>query len=347
MFEIRPYEGSPEELAKFVTPIWVRAYAESMCVPLWTPEFLTWALDWSQRDHLVTAWDGTRLIGCLLANVYEMHYLGELVKGTQCSYLTVDPEYRRRGIANLMVEQQRKVNVEQQIAFELGYLYTGNQRSMGPKFWRKRQSMNQVTSAGFWVRNLDHRAVADWTPSGLDRVGAKLLSLFQRSPRRSTKDRIRDFQTSDLASCRELINEVTQRSELGILWEDDNLLRQLQSPEIVRTLVWEEQQQIRGFINYCRLEFQANGVITVGLIDVVSLQRLASQEQVEMLEHTLSEMAEEGIELVMLLRPGPAKSLSLIRSGFVPRLKDFILQLQPTSKEFTVKKTTALNILWR
>jgi len=347
MIDIRAFDGSPEELAEFATPVWLKAYAGKICVPQWTAEFLEWTLDWNRRDHLVTAWDGSKLVGCLLANVYEMQYFGQRVKGTQCSYLTVDPEYRRRGIANLMADQQRKVNEREQIAFELGYLYTGNHRSMGPKFWKKRHAANQIATTGFWVRNLDHQAVAAWTPDGLERFGAKCLSAFQRPPRPSQSGTIRDFQPTDISSCRELVNEMSQQSQLAILWDDENLFRQLQYKDLARTLVWEQGQQVRGFINYCRLEFQARGVIPVGLIDVTSIQRLSVSEQIEMFNHALSEMAREGIKLVMLPRPGPVKVAPLLRSGFVPRFKDFFLQMLPTSKDFKLQRTKSLNILWR
>lgn len=347
MIDIRAFDGGPDELAAFVTPIWVKAYAEEMSVPLWSAEFLEWTLDWNRRDHLVTAWDGRRLIGCLLAKVYAMKYLEQHVMGTQCSFLTVDPDYRRQGIANLMVDQQKKVNEQQNIEFELGYLYTGNNLSMGPKFWKKQQATNRIAATGFWVRNLDHRAVAAWTHNRVDRIGAKSLSLYQRSPHYSPSGAIRGFQVSDLTPCRELVNELSQNSILGIVWDNANLQRQLQYNDIAKTLVWEQEQQVCAFINYCRLDFQANGVIPVGLIDVISIQRLTVSEQVEMLNHTLSEMAKEGIKLAMLLRPGPMNAIPLIRSGFVPRLKDFVLQLQHTSDDINVERTQSLNILWR
>jgi len=347
MIEIRAFEGTAEELAEFVTPIWVGAYAGAICVPLWTPEFFEWALDWTDRDHLVTAWDGGKLIGSLLATSYEMQYFGQNVTATQCSYLTVDPEYRRQGVANLMVDHQHKANRRAQVAFELGYLYTGNRLSMGPSFWKKRQSSNLIASNGFWVRNLDHQAVAGWTPDGLERLGARCLALFQSPPRASQGGTIRKFQVSDVTACRELINELSQQSELGILWNDENLSKQLQFKNLTRTLVWDQNQQIRGFINYCRLDFQAKGVIPVALIDLIAMQQLTSSEQVEMLNHALFEMAQEGIKLAMLPRPGQTKITSLIRTGFVPRIKDFVLQLQPTSDHFEINKTKSLNLLWR
>ena len=65
MIEIRPFEGDAEELAAFTQRVWRRSYAGQMLTPLWSKEFMERDLlaDGQDRDFLIAAYDGARLVG--------------------------------------------------------------------------------------------------------------------------------------------------------------------------------------------------------------------------------------------------------------------------------------------
>ena len=114
MIEIRTYDGDPEELAVFCTNVWRTRYGGQMPVWLWTGPFFNWELfseEPGARDFLVTAYDGSRLIGAHPAKPVHYHWQGEPVFGTAGAYFSVDPEYQSQSVSLKLVLEQRRFHL--------------------------------------------------------------------------------------------------------------------------------------------------------------------------------------------------------------------------------------------
>ena len=139
MIEIRTFEGDAAEIAAFVTRTWIKSYEGRMPVPLWSRQFLQRDLlpegDHDPRDYLVAAYDGARLVGFHPARPFPIRLHGQQIGGSMGSWLTVDPEYRRQGIAARMQEEFERRHRQRGAVVNFGYLYVRSSRSMGKKFW--------------------------------------------------------------------------------------------------------------------------------------------------------------------------------------------------------------------
>lgn len=137
MIEIRTYEGDAHTLSRFIHETWTQTYQGKMAVSLWGPGYFDWQLladGWRQRNYLVAAYDGSRLVGCLMAEPFRFKSkIGEL-NGTMSSWLTVHHDYRRLGIGLQLFEEQRRRHLERGDGFLMGYLYQGSTHSKGGSF---------------------------------------------------------------------------------------------------------------------------------------------------------------------------------------------------------------------
>ena len=151
MVEIRSYEGTADELREFVVGVWRGSYAGRMAFPLWTPDFLRWQLGVegeTPRDHLLAAYDKGRLIGTILGFPARFRTPEGERPGTQGSWLSIDPDYRRQGIATRLRQELRRRHAELGLAFQIGYGYFGSRHSVGPAFWKSERPSSGGPGSG-------------------------------------------------------------------------------------------------------------------------------------------------------------------------------------------------------
>lgn len=350
MVEIRTFEGDAAEISAFTIAQWRKSYEGRMTMPLWPPRFLDWELNPDrQRDYLVAAYDGTKLVGFLPAQPFRFRSRDAEFAGTVGSWLSVDPDYRRQAIAKRLHEEQRRRHRERGEIWNFGYLYLGARVAMGKKFWpHSQEGVATVARLGLWARVLDHRVVAGWLLSRLESVGTRLLSLVQAPPREPADcEGIRPYRTDDLAVCCRLVAGLSRDVDLGYLWSCDRLARQLQHHDIPRTLVAEENGRVAGLINYCPLDFLARGQIPVAVIDLLCLGALSVAGQKRLLQVGLRQMADEGFKLALLLRVSCYPAWPLLKAGFVPLPVDHALVGLPMQPGLTLPKVRRMHIHWR
>jgi GNAT superfamily N-acetyltransferase len=121
MIEIRTYDGDAATLSRFSQEVWRASYEGRVTFPLWSAQYFDWQLltESRSRDYLVAAYEGSKLIGTLLAEAFRFRLHGREVNGTTGSWLSVHPDYRRMGIGSKLFEEQRRRHLERDAPFML------------------------------------------------------------------------------------------------------------------------------------------------------------------------------------------------------------------------------------
>lgn len=353
MIEIRTFEEGPEELSAFCTGIWRKRYSGGkMTVPRWTPEFLEWELftgDTRDREFLVAAYDGSRLVGALPAKPTRFHLHGEAFDATLGSYFSVDPEYQSHGVALKLNLEQCRRHRKHGARFCIGYVYLGAAEAQGKEFWlRLPRNLTIVSKMGLWARILDHKAIADFELSARDRWAARLLGTVQRKLRPpADASGVRPYRPADLPDCLRLAGGMSERADFGCVWTEGALARQLAFKDSPRTLVVEQNGRVEGFINYCHLELEGRTVVRAGVIDLLSIDDLQRPLVRRLFRVALSRMIDEGCHVALLPRIASYSTLPLLAAGFVPMLPEHGLTAQSMDGTTFPDTVRRLHVRWR
>jgi GNAT superfamily N-acetyltransferase len=320
VIEIRTYEGGASELSTFIREVWNLTYKGRMPFPLWSARYFEWQLlvgRARERDLLVAAYDGTKLVGCLMAEPCRFRLHGREIAGSTASWTTVHPDYRRAGIGvKLAVEQQRR-HLDRGLAVYAGFL-ARTPTSLGAKFWLAYPDTVALPTVGFWARVLDHRAVARWELSRHTALGTRALGWLQSRPSAADVNDIRPYRSADLPACLRLAEVLLTSVHLGYVWSAERLARQLGDTDMPRTLIAERAGEVAGFVNYYRLDLMAKHSIEAAIIDLVAFGRLSPHDQTRLLQAALADMVREGVKVAIMLRLPCYPSRPMLAAGFLP-----------------------------
>ncbi|MFO1093535.1 MAG: GNAT family N-acetyltransferase [Planctomycetaceae bacterium] len=352
MLEVRTYEGDADELSRFVGSVWKATYAGKMPLPIWDSAYFDWQLLWrppAQRPACVAAYDGDRLVGTLLGEEFRFRWLDREHLATQGSWLSVDPEYRRAGTAGLMLKELKRRHVERGADFQIGYGYEGSRLSLGPKFWGKYPKDTVVPKKlGFWARVLNYTAVADWELNRLEGIGARTLGWWQRGAARWTPDpNVRQYRANDLPACLELAHGLLDHVQAGIIWDRERLAHQLDYKGFPRTLVYETDGHVAGFVNYHVLDYLGRTTIRVAMIDLLAVHDLPKPAAAALVKTALRQMHDDNVALCLILKTPCFPAGVLLRTGFIPRFADQAILLTKMRPEFEVAGARRFHVLWR
>lgn len=352
MLEVCTFRGDARELSEFVVRVWRQTYSEKMPLPLWNEKFFEWQLTWREpadRPYCLAVYDGGRLVGTLLGEELRFRWFEQDQLGSMGSWLSVDPDYRRKGVGKLLRQELLNRHRQRAAQFQIGYGYHGSRLSMGPKFWKTFPKDTIVPrSLGFWVRVLNPKAVADWELSRLEGWGARMLGWCQPAPARwSTDPRVRNYDGRDFPPCLELAHGLLDHVDAGIIWEPERLKHQLDHRGFPRTLVFESDGEIGGFVNYHVLDYLGRGTIRVALIDLLAVGEMSAGEVRTLLRTALVEMSNSGVDLALTLRTPCHPVGPLLATGFIPRLADQAILLTRMSEEFDPGRARRFHLYWR
>ncbi|MBI2825385.1 MAG: GNAT family N-acetyltransferase [Planctomycetia bacterium] len=352
MIETRTYEGGPDELAAFASRVWHGTYAGKMMLPLWDARYFDWQLLSDRpggRDFLVTAYDGTKLVGSLLGEKFRFRLHDREFDATMGSWLTVDPEYRRQGVGKLLFEEQQRRHQAHDAKFNLGYGYTGSRLSMGPKFWATFPANTVVLGhVGFWARMLDPATVSQWDLSRRDRIGSRILGLFQNHhPQPRDPAAYRPYRPDDLPGCLELSHRLLDRVDLGYVWSGERLAHQLSWGDMPRTLVAERGGRVAGFVNWYRLNFLGRFPIPAAMVDLMAFGSLSLYESKELLRAALDRMKAEGVKLALALRIASYPFWPLAQTGWIAIPREFSLICVRMDPTFSLDGARRMHLHWR
>jgi len=352
MIEIRTFEGDAAEFSEFTTGMWRKSYEGKMPVPLWSPSYFRRELlptEDDARDYLVAAYDGTRLVGSHPARSVRISLHGSEEDATWGSFLTVDPEYRRQGIAQKMHGEFQRRHRERGAKVNFGYLYIRSIKSMGPKFWLKQPEGTMVVrKSGIWGRALDHGAVARFELYRIESWGSRALSLVQSRPK-PPRDMtgIRAYNREDLPDCLELVRDRAASADLAYQWKEEELGRLLDWEDLSRTVVLERDGRVEGLVNYYRLDLVGRSRMTAGVIDLLAFGGLRPADRRRLLRAAMFEMAQEGVHAAMYPRGSWYGWRELVGAGFAPFGSEYYYMGNKMELDLSLENVRHVHVLWR
>lgn len=317
MAEIRTYEGDGSDLAELTNRVWRETVGGKMLFPLWDTEYFQWRLldprGGGAAFH-VAAYEGSRIVGCLLAEPMRFEVCGRLVQGTLSSWMTVDPRVKSPRLALRMLTELRRRHQETNTSFSMGYA--------GPEarpFWaalgkRPPHDLQVLDQISFWARPFDSGMVAASGFSFVERYGpalAKLLPGLRPKPR----SHVREFKRSDLDRCHQWLDAQSKGADLRILWSSSRLELQLAHSRI-RTLLLEDGDK-GGVINYYGIRMLGASEVQVGVIDIFA-GTLSFTQQLALLSAACRQMEEEGIHMAVMMKAVSAPARVFLAAGFIP-----------------------------
>lgn len=347
---VQGFNGTTEQLQQFIQTSWTSAYSGKMSFPIWTKEYLDWQVpdDSTSNSRRLAVYDGTKPVGVLLGSPYDFRVNSETFSGAHWSWLSVDPNYRGRGIAKLL--DQKRVEIEKALDSDLivSYRFTGSKHSLAEKPSKNFPLKDFNRKIGFWARPLDVKKLAQWNPNRLEGFSSKLVSpLLPKTLPLISKGSIRKFKEDDFESCLELLQSRRNDFELSIDWNEHSLKQQLMGSDLSQTIVFEDAGKIIGLINFHSLKFQGRTQEPVGIIDIIADDGLSSSKSQALISTALGEMKNQGVILALKLKSGDSNSFALLRSGFIPRLPDSSLVFQWTENRTEINSRGRLHVLWR
>lgn len=318
---IRSYRGDGSDLAELTNRAWRATVGGKMLFPLWDPAYFQWRLldpRGGGGDFHVAAYDGDRLVGCVLAEPMPFEVSGRRVQATSSSWLTVDPEVRSPRLALRMLAELRRRHQERGMSFSMGFA--------GPEardFWaglakRSPQEIQFLDRIAFWSRPFDARAVAASGFNVVERHGPRLARLLP-SLRARPHTPVRPFAAGDLARCHEWITAQSAAANLRIAWTPARLELQLAHPRAV-TLVLDDGAH-GGFINYYGIRMLGASEVLVGVIDLFA-GTLGFLQQLALLGAACDRMREDGIHMAVMMKAVSAPTRAFVAAGFVPYSTD-------------------------
>ncbi|TWT59894.1 hypothetical protein Pan54_06050 [Rubinisphaera italica] len=353
MIRLDDYQRSSSELAEFITSTWRKSYEGKMTFPLWSAEYFEWQLRWKNphfRRNLIAIYDDSRLVATLLGSEYSFRCGNEILPGSIWSWMTIDPAYRGQGFAKLLNEERIRRLKDRHIDLVVSYRYFGSKNSLAERPHRNSgdNTAKFHNKVGFWVRVLNPQGVWDWSLSSAAAWGARLTSPWAPLPKLGKEENyIRKATPDDIPQCLELIHEKTNSLPLAIHWDQETLSNQLLGSPLSTTLVYEREEKIEGFINFHLLTSFSKCEGQMGLLDVMSTQRLSSRKSLYLMYAAMQEMLNQGAIVALKLRSGDEDLLLMLRSYFAPRAPESHLVMQWIGEEREVPKNAKTHLLWR
>jgi len=319
--EIRTYEGDGSDLAELTNRVWRATVGGKMLFPLWSREYFRWRLldeRGGGSDFHVAAYDGPRIVGCILAEPMSFQVRGRAVDGTLSSWLTIDPGVKSTPLSLRLLAELRKRHEERGMSFSMGYTGTEARRFWAALGKRPPYDLHLLDRISFWTRPFDAGAVAASGFSFVERYGpplAKLLPGLRPTPR----SRVRPFQTSDLPRCLKWLEAQSEGADIRIVWSASRLEVQLAHP-YARTLVLEDGDD-GGFINYYAIEMLGASKVRVAVIDLFA-GTLGFWQQLALLAAACRQMRDERIHMTVMMKGVSARGRVFAAAGFIPYRTD-------------------------
>ncbi|QDT52606.1 hypothetical protein Pan44_06180 [Caulifigura coniformis] len=348
--EVRTYDGTAEELSRFVISVWRDAYVGKMAFPLWTPEYLAWQLDLAApeaREHLLGAWCEGELAGVLLGWSFPYRQGEQRHPAILSSWLSVRPEFRGRGVVKaLKIEQDSRMRARGD-GLIFAYRYFGSEHSLskGPTREQLDSGGWESRRSGFWVRILSTVRASRWYLNRWQRRLTIVGAPFTRSPRAARdRDGIRPWEPRDVGASVSVL-EARRRLASSIAWDEKSLSKHCSG--FGRCLVAEVDGVVRGLVTWHVLQFVGATEEPVAIFDIIATEGLPDATQRALLDAALHEIKSQGAVLALKLRTGDVRALAMIRTGFIPWFSDSFETVHSVSGTLSPMLDHPHHVLWR
>jgi hypothetical protein len=324
MVEIRTYDGDGDDLAELCAAIRRQDGGDEDWVPLWDAAYFRRQIQApaADRELMVAAYDGSRLVGSFFAVPYEFNFRGQLLPGTFSTCFMVDTAYRALG--PYLIEKLRRRHRDNEIAFSVGF-DMGGPNSASHLCWANYaklspQNCRHVADVGYWFATLDPTVFDD---GASDEERALVDSFLAGQSRKDTSgqtapDETRAYRQSDLADCLDCLKGQVGDADWAVHWDEERLAVLLGSPEYGQATVIERAGQVCGFVSFHLLPLWNGAPYRGAILDLLATRRKDPLLSQQLLSAAHRQASEAGVQVMMTLRSAMFRARNMVPSGFLP-----------------------------
>lgn len=323
--EIRTYDDDGHDLAALVQRAWKQNFQGETWFPWWDQGYFQWRVlspVYRNRELCLAAYEGARLVGCILAEAAEFATENGQLRGSYSSWLSVDSECRSRGVVLRLVDELRTRHRELGLRFSLG-VTRADPKSPARKLWDTldRRRPDEFCFWGrqrLWARVLNPAQMAQAGLTMWERWASQLLHCMPRwtTSGRPPKD-VRPFQSDDTPWCLRMLQHQSSPAHLRMIWNPERLQHQLNGCGFPRTLVSLEESAPHGFLNYYLVTWCGRREIRVAMIDLF-VGEADWRKQRRLLKAAENQMCRDGVDLVLMLSSQASPGHVLLSGGYLP-----------------------------
>ena len=253
---VEAFKGDYDELERMAHASWRDEYGQASFPNFYRPAFLHYLFDRipkDKRDLLLGAYKEGEIVAFLANLPQTFHFRGDRYKAVYSCLLVVRKEYLRRGLAIDIIRDAVALNKTYGFDFSLLTLEKGHRSTlMMRKLGTEGHRLESVRRSGVVARVLDLGRVASSEGlKGYERAAIRLIGAH-RAPKASPEFVVREYRGSDLEACYTLLGRYKDTAGLALVWDREDLARELACPDVARTLVWEKDGRIHAMINIVR-----------------------------------------------------------------------------------------------
>ena len=251
---IEPFRGDYENLERMAIQSWREEYGEASFPNFYKPAFLRYMFERlkpGERELLLAAYRGEEILGFLGNVPQKFEYRGRVYPATYSCLLVVRRDALRQGLASSLIGEALRANDRHRFSFSFFGLETGHRSTkMVEKFVREGRRVEWVRKFRVIARLLDlDRVAASEGMKSWERAAVKAWG-GHRPPRLEGAVELREYKPADLDGCFALLDRYRRSVTLSLVWDREELARELLYPGVVQTLVYEKDGRIRGLVNF-------------------------------------------------------------------------------------------------
>ncbi len=313
------FRGDIEELGRMAHDSWRDEYGWDSYPNLYKPSYFNYLFEHLEdRDHLIAAYSGDRIMAFMAALPRRFHYKGEIYKAVLACLLVTRKEAYRKGMALGLTANALRLNEKHHYDFALLYLETGHRSSrMLAKLKQSGQPICKVKRMHAIARPLHlGRIFFSENLKWYEKAGMKIFRLDKLNEK--PVPHVRPYEPGDLNSCLQMLDNYKQTLTLARVFEPEELSRELDYSDTAYTLVWEEGGKLRGLINWVMVEHVGLKPMPWAWLNHLYFGDLGKRERAELVRAFLLKAREIGAAGVVEWAKNYYNKAPLWKNRFIP-----------------------------
>jgi GNAT superfamily N-acetyltransferase len=320
-YSIETFRGDYDALERMAHASWKDEYGEASFPNFYRPAFIRFLIDRippEKRDLVLAAYRGDRIIAFFANLPQKFSFDGKPFQAAYSCLLVTGKDDLRRGVAAAVIHRALEINRKYGYDFALFTLETGHRSTKMMAKLKAKGRMEWIRKTGVLGRVLDlPRAAYSERLKGYEKAALRLIGA-PRPPKRKGLLPLREYRPADLDGCLALLNSYKDTLRLALVWDRDDLGRELEYPDVSRTLVYEKDGRIAGLINFLLHDHLGRKVERWAWINHVAFPGLSNAERAAFIRSYLVAIQDAGFIGTVEFKRRNYPARVLYRNRFFP-----------------------------
>ena len=348
--ELRTFDGNMDELYHLIHDAWKHDYDErSRTVFEYTREYLSWCLNYpgSNPDLYVGAYLGGKLVGFGASFPQTLQLGKQKMAAVLSTFFTTDQAARRQGLGIKLIKERIGRMIDS--GAQLNYFYLEMGLSSTPVYDKldEREDMDyhHLSKMNFFSKVLDY-----------DRLNkVEYFMLWEKLAVRMTQHigsawkidgEVRDYKPEDLENCFSLINTVDPK-RLSKVWSLDELAWQLDNVFDVGTLLVEEGDEVKAFVNYYHIPVMGRTTERITIADNIVFGKASFKQKCEIVRRFTERVKQERSTGILFPCFPTMDRLPLIMNLALPYPRNLFIKALDYTEQLPLKCVNIGNLQFR